>query len=61
MAEVGRALGQEPGVEADGNIVAGLVIECGGAVLDASLDGLLRDRPRLEGRLLALLDEGSKP
>ena len=34
---------------------AGLVIESAGAVLDASLDGLLSARRRLEARLLALL------
>jgi hypothetical protein len=40
---------------ADPGIAAGLIIEGGAAVLDASLDGLLADRQRLEARLLALL------
>jgi hypothetical protein len=50
-------LGQSPRFETDGRIEAGLIIACEGAVLDASLDGLLQDRPRLEARLLALLEE----
>ncbi|EXJ14132.1 hypothetical protein [Imhoffiella purpurea] len=40
---------------ADGVLRAGLLIQCGDALLDASLDGLLRDRRRIEARLLALL------
>jgi vacuolar-type H+-ATPase subunit H len=40
---------------ADPGIAAGLIVEGGAAVLDASLDGLLADRQRLEARLLALL------
>jgi len=48
-------LGRSPRFETDGRIAAGLIIACEGAVLDASLDGLLRDRARLEARLLALL------
>ena len=39
---------------ADGAISAGLVIAAGGALLDFSLAGLLRDRARLEARMLAL-------
>lgn len=50
-------LGEVPRFETDGRIEAGLTIECAGAVLDASLDGLMRDRTRLEARLLALLEE----
>jgi len=40
---------------ADSGIAAGLIIEGGAAVLDASLDGLVADRQRLEARFLALL------
>jgi hypothetical protein len=40
---------------ADGALSAGLVIEAEGASLDASIDGLLCDRRRVEGRLLAML------
>jgi len=39
----------------DPGIAAGLIVEGGAAVLDASLDGLLADRQRLEARLLALM------
>jgi hypothetical protein len=48
-------LGAAPRLETDGRLDAGLVIECDGAVLDASLEGLMRDRGQLEARLLALL------
>jgi hypothetical protein len=54
-------LGAAPGMHPDERIRAGLVVECAGAVLDASLDGILSDRPRLEARLLALLAEESTP
>ncbi len=52
---LGRELGVEPHLRTEPDIAAGLVIDSGGAVLDASLDGLLADRPRLEARLLAIL------
>lgn len=39
----------------DDGLAAGLAIESQGAILDASLDGLLGDRQRLEARLLALV------
>jgi hypothetical protein len=48
-------LGAAPRFETDGRLEAGLIIECGGGVLDASLEGLMRDRRLLEARLLALL------
>jgi hypothetical protein len=44
-----------PAFRADPGVAAGLIVECGAARLDASLAGLLQDRPRLEARLLALL------
>jgi hypothetical protein len=47
-------LGHEPRLVADQSLAAGLRIECAGAVLDGSLEGLLRDRGRIESRLLAL-------
>jgi hypothetical protein len=50
-----EALQTEPRFIVDGSLTAGLVITSGGAVLDASLDGLLKDRTRIEARLLALL------
>ena len=52
------SLGAEPRILAEGDLVAGLTIETNGAALDASLDGLLRDRTRIEARLLALLAAG---
>ena len=45
----------EPRFIADGALTAGLSIASGGALLDVSLEGLLKDRARLEARLLALL------
>jgi hypothetical protein len=54
-AELTNVLNQAPHFRADGTLSAGIVIESEGAVLDASLEGLLRDRRRLEARLLALL------
>ena len=39
---------------ADDGVVAGLIINAKGAVLDMSLNGLLRDRAPVEARLLAL-------
>jgi hypothetical protein len=54
-AELTRMLGQAPHFRADSAVSAGLVIEAQGAVLDASLEGLLRDRRRVEARLLAFL------
>jgi hypothetical protein len=53
-------LGRAPRFETDGRLDAGLVIEWEGAVLDASLEGLMLDRGRLEARLLALLMRSDK-
>ena len=54
-------LGSEPRLVADGALSAGLMVEGAGAVLDGSLEGLLKDRGRIEARLLALLEEVSQP
>jgi hypothetical protein len=54
------ALGRPPRFQTDGGIEAGLSVSSGGAVLDATLAGLLRDRPRLEARLLALMDRADE-
>jgi hypothetical protein len=43
--------------EPNAALIAGIVISCGHNVLDASLDGLLADRPAIEGRLLQLMQE----
>lgn len=53
--ELTEHLGQAPRFQSEGRIEAGLIVESGGAMLDASLQGLLQDRARLEARLLALL------
>jgi hypothetical protein len=45
----------EPDFLEDPALAAGLIVECRGAALDASLGGLLADRSRIESRLLALL------
>lgn len=52
-------LGSEPSLVTDGSLAAGLIIEGGEARLDASLEGLLSDRTRLEARLLALMANGA--
>jgi hypothetical protein len=49
---------------ADPTLAAGLIVTGGAAILDASLEGLMTDRQRLEARLLALLaarDRGAIP
>lgn len=43
----------QPELCEDASITAGLRIRLGGACLDATLDGLLADRPAVEARLLA--------
>ena len=48
-------LTRPPRFLADDSVSAGLIIESGGALLDTSLAGLLRDRGRIEARLLAIL------
>ena len=53
--ELTPKLEHAPILRADPKIRAGLSIRSGDAVLDATLDGLLADRRRLEARLLALL------
>jgi hypothetical protein len=61
VASLKVELDNEPRLVADGALSAGLVVEAaGGAVLDGSLEGLLKDRGRLEARLLALLDEAPR-
>ena len=54
VSRVQEASGQPPVLIADPQVTAGLILSSAGAVLDASLDGLLRDRGRIEARLLAL-------
>lgn len=54
-AELTPKLEHAPIFRADPKIRAGLIIRSGDAVLDATLDGLLADRRRMEARLLALL------
>lgn len=54
-ARIRRDLRQSPTFLSDGALICGLIIESHGALLDVSLEGLMRDRGRLEARLLALL------
>ncbi len=51
---------EAPALRADSGIAAGLVVGAGGAQLDMSLAGLLRDRARVEARLLALARQADK-
>ncbi|KAA6184950.1 hypothetical protein F2Q65_10445 [Thiohalocapsa marina] len=66
QADAAAWLGQQrPGADAvrfsaDAEIDAGLIISADGAVLDMSLSGLLRDRARIEARLLALAEQGGR-
>ena len=53
------SLEAEPRLVADGALIAGITVEYTGAVLDGSLEGLLKDRTRIESRLLALLSTGT--
>jgi hypothetical protein len=61
VAELGAELGDAPRLIADGSLSAGLTVEGAGAVLDGSLEGLLKDRSRIEARLLALMQEVPHP
>lgn len=54
-ARISAASGHVPRWLADDRLRAGLTIESRGALLEASLDGLLGDRSRLDARLLALI------
>ncbi len=47
---------EEPMLVADTGIDAGLIIESSGVILDSSSNGLLGDAPRVQARLLALLE-----
>ena len=55
LADLEDALDRVPRFRSEAGIEAGLIVESDGAVLDASLNGLLQDRTRLEARLLALI------
>ncbi|MFZ0790000.1 MAG: hypothetical protein WAM94_10305, partial [Chromatiaceae bacterium] len=57
--ELTATLDAEPRLVADGAVVAGITVDCAGAVLDGSLEGLLKDRTRIESRLLALISTGT--
>ncbi|NCA70205.1 MAG: hypothetical protein EOM91_08860 [Sphingobacteriia bacterium] len=59
VAGLTRELGQAPRLIAEAALSAGLVIANQGAVLDASLEGLLRDRRHVESRLLAILAQAA--
>jgi hypothetical protein len=50
-----RELATAPRFQADAALSAGLLVVTEGAMLDASLEGLLKDRRRVEARLLSIL------
>ena len=54
---LGSELGSPPGFFGQADIVAGLRICAGAACVDGTLEGLLRDRTRIEALLLATLNE----
>lgn len=54
LARVEPPPSESPRFEADGSIEGGLVIRCGGAVLDARINAILDDRRQVESRLIAL-------
>jgi hypothetical protein len=56
-----EAEGEPPRFRGDDDIAAGVIITAGGAELDMSLDGLLRDRARLEARIIALSKQAGAP
>ncbi len=56
-ARLGKDLGSKPGFAARAEIEAGLRICAGAACVDGTLEGLLRDRSRIEALLLATLNE----
>jgi len=54
LQQIAAQTGATPSTRTDAGLSAGLVIESDGAVLDASLEGLISDRGQLEARALAL-------
>jgi vacuolar-type H+-ATPase subunit E/Vma4 len=54
-------LGTAPEFKPNADVRAGLVISIGGASLDATLEGLLADRARIEARLLCLFEQKELP
>lgn len=56
-----EAQGEPARFFADDDIAAGVIIVAGGAELDMTLDGLLRDRARLEARIIALSKKAGAP
>lgn len=54
----GEASGAAPELEPDPDIAAGLCVHVAGATLDGTLEGLLADRGKVEGRLLMELAGG---
>jgi len=49
--------GKTPRLQAKADINAGLRICAGGTCMDATIDGLLHDRERIDAELLALCTE----
>jgi len=59
-AGLAAELGAPPAFVADASIKAGLRINAGHNVVDATLDGLLADREAIGARLLSLTEEATK-
>jgi hypothetical protein len=60
-ARIAAATGKPPELRTDERLKCGLRVISGAAVLDGSVDGLLLDRPLVEGRLLSELDAQGAP
>ena len=54
LARVESLCGKIPRLQANADISAGLRICAGSTCMDATIDGLLRDRKRIDAELLAL-------
>jgi hypothetical protein len=54
---VNSLCGKMPRLQAKADISAGLRICADGTCMDATIDGLLRDRERIDAELLALCNE----
>ena len=57
LARIKSLCGKQPRLQANADISAGLRICTGGTCMDATIDGLLHDRERIDAELLALCTE----
>jgi len=61
LKAMGERMQEQPELIVVPEMDAGLIIECGGVTLDASVSGLLADRALVEARLLALVTMEKSP